>query len=172
MEEITPEKTGSTKKVTIKIVEYIVKILTLRFLDKPDELTEDQVLALEIVKLFLLDKTNEVLWSPDSARYIKSSDTFIKVRLERITIINHSYQYDIWLPQFTYSKLLNNIDEEIEIRRKEMEAEIMKNITNSLQEIKLSFKERIEHNLELKQRFDKQLEKEKEIKVKKIKKGN
>jgi len=110
-------------------------------------LTDDQITAFNIFRLSLYDDDNVRYLNSfeTNKRYIvtktylldKEVNTFIilqsdNVNANIVTIVNHQYKYIINLPSKTYSKMVSMFDKKVEDDRKNMEKEIMCNITRSL----------------------------------------
>lgn len=87
----------------------------------------------------LIEKTDTVLLiSPISGkRYIKSDDNqlFIIIEDYQMTIVNHSYSYNIPLGLKAFTRVSKIFDNEVESRRMKMETEIRSNVKHSLSNI-------------------------------------
>jgi len=87
----------------------------------------------------LIEKANTVLLiSPISGkRYIKSDDNqlFIIIEYHQMTIVNHSYSYNIPLALKAFTRVSKIFDNEVESRRIKMETEIRSNVKHSLSNI-------------------------------------
>ena len=70
-------------------------------------------------------------------RYITNESQQISIILSSssVQIINHTYSYTVFLSDKEWQKLLDVFNEEVEARRKVLEAEITSNIKHSLQNI-------------------------------------
>jgi hypothetical protein len=87
----------------------------------------------------LIDQEDSVLlMSPLSGkRFIKSEDDqiFIIIEQNQITIVNHSYSYNIDIWGNGLARITNMFDIEVEKRRDSMEKEIRSNVKHSLSNI-------------------------------------
>lgn len=94
--------------------------------------------AFSICKRLIAQEESTLLVSPISGkRYIKSDDRQLYVIIEpsMMTIVNHSYSYNIQLDGPGFSRIVKIFDNEVERRREIMEAEIRSNVKHSLSEI-------------------------------------
>ena len=94
--------------------------------------------AFSICKRLISKEDSTLLVSPISGkRYIKSDDNQLYVIIEPaiMTIVNHSYSYNIQLDISGYHRVVKVFDAEVERRRELMEAEIRSNVNHSLSEI-------------------------------------
>lgn len=94
--------------------------------------------AFSICKRLISQEESTLLVSPISGkRYIKSDDRQLYVIIEpsMMTIVNHSYSYNIQLDGPGFSRIVKIFDNEVERRREIMEAEIRSNVKHSLSEI-------------------------------------
>ena len=136
-----------------KIKEFFHKLW--KSIDKDDVLTSAEQSAFDIFKVCLYDENNiRYLNSLNSdKKYIvtksyimnKNISTFIILnhRINRITIVNHQYQYDISMPTKT-SELMNKMfNDKVDEEREDMEKEILSNITQSLDIVLKQFKEKL-----------------------------
>jgi len=126
----------------------------IKIFDGIDVLTQDQQLAFDIFKICLYDDNNiRYLNSSNSyKKYIvnkkfvldKDVSTFIILESGKLTIINHTYKYDIEIPQNTSLKMNKMFDRKVEEDRSIMEKEILGNITSSLNIVLTNFKNNLE----------------------------
>ena len=94
--------------------------------------------SFSICKKLISKKESTLLVSPISGkRYIKSDDNNIYVIIDRnmVTIVNHSYSYNIQLDMHGYNRIVTVFDSEVERRRDKMEEEIRSNVKHSLEQI-------------------------------------
>jgi len=118
-----------------------VAIKTIKLIDpekgnKRDGLYERETTS--ICKRLISLPDSILLISPISGkRYIKSEDNQLFVIIENfeVTIVNHSYSYDIKMGTKAFSHITNIFDNEVEKRRLEMENEIRSNVKHSLSNI-------------------------------------
>jgi hypothetical protein len=124
--------------------------------EKPDTLSPDQQLAFDIFEICLNDDNNIRYLNASNSykKYIvdkkfvteKDASTFIVLESGKITIVNHTYKYDIEMPQNTSLKMHNMFDRKVDEDRMEMEREIMGNITSSLNIVLTALKEKLQVN--------------------------
>ena len=124
-------------------------------IDKDDVLTSAEQSAFDIFKVCLYDENNiRYLNSANSdKKYIvtksyimdKNISTFIILnhRINRITIVNHQYQYDISMPTKTSELMSKMFNDKVDEEREDMEKEILSNITQSLDIVLKQFKEKL-----------------------------
>lgn len=121
------------------------------------ELDITQQKAKTICLKILNDPTSELLLSGtfQDKRYIKNNDYFIIIHQEGIKIVNHVYSYDIPLHGSHIGKLNNYFDKKLSDVRENMEKEIMKNVTHSLDIIidNLNKKEILDLDSKLRENF-------------------
>lgn len=94
--------------------------------------------AISICNKLILKKDTTLLISPISGkRYIKSDDSqlFIIIDDHQITIVNHTYSYTITLTPRGYTRVSKIFDNNVELRRIQMEVEITSNVKHSLSNI-------------------------------------
>lgn len=134
-------------------------------IDKPDTLTQVQQLAFDVFKICLYDENNiRYLNSGYSyKKYIvnkkfildKDVSTFILLESYKITIVNHTYKYDVEMPQKTSSIMNRMFDEKVDEDRSEMEKEILGNISSSLSIVLNDFKNQLETKAVVKKKVTK-----------------
>lgn len=120
----------------------------LLLINPDDILTKDVQLALEIFKTSLDDPNNMYLLNPDfsSEKYIvpksfysdiiemhNSTSLILNSFDKKITIVNHTYQYDIPLPSKTCSIMEKMFENKVIEERQKMKDEILKNTIKSLE---------------------------------------
>lgn len=94
--------------------------------------------AVSICKKLISKDDTVLLISPISGkRYIKSDDNqlFIIIEDHQMTLVNHSYSYNIHLEPKAFIRVSKLFDNEVESRRIEMEKEIRSNVKHSLSNI-------------------------------------
>ena len=104
----------------------------------PLEISEYEGAALKICRKLITNQDNVLLMSPISGkRYIKNEDLqlFIVIEERNITIVNHTYSYDIQINEKSYLNVKTVFDSAVEYRRSLMEADIKSNVKNSLHTI-------------------------------------
>lgn len=105
-------------------------------LNSNSPLSENQLLAIRIIKRAISDKRSTLVIAPISdTRYIHFNDIFIKIEMDIVTIINGSYLYHIQLPTNEVGKLLDKYNCHLEMIRKEWEAQMTVKAKNSLDKI-------------------------------------
>lgn len=120
----------------------------LLLINPDDILTKDAQLAFEIFKTSLEDSNNMYLLNTELSgeRYIlpksyysstiemhNSTCIILNAFEKRITIVNHTYQYDIPLPQKTCSIMERMFENKVIEERQKMKSEILKNTIKSLE---------------------------------------
>lgn len=145
----------------MKLRQKIKKVFNLtiklwKTIDKDDILTPVEQLAFDIFKICLESDNNVRFLNSNysSKRYIvtksyiidNDASTFIILTTlpTLITIVNHRYKYDIFMPLKTYDIMCKMFDKKVEQEREKMEKEILSNITDSLEEVLLKFKSNLE----------------------------
>ncbi len=124
------------KRLLQKIAIKAIKITDPNRLDKTHGDYEHE--AISICKKLIAKPETLLLISPISGkRYIRSEDKQLSIIIQNyeVTIVNHSYSYDIKIEPKAYSKISNIFDHEVEKRRMEMENEIRSNVKHSLSNI-------------------------------------
>lgn len=131
-------------------------------IDKPDKLNQVQQLAFDIFKICLYDENNiRYLNSGFSyKKYIvnkkfildKDVSTFILLESNKITIVNHTYKYDVEMPQKTSSIMNKMFDIKVDEDRSDMEKEILGNISYSLSIVLNDFKNQLESSATVKKK--------------------
>ena len=119
-------------------------------IDKDDILNPVQQLAFDIFEICLNDDDNIRYLNASNSykKYIvskkfvmeKDVSTFILLENGKLTIVNHTYRYDIDIPQKTSDKMNRMFDNKVDQDRNEMEKEILGNIQSSLQIVLSDFK--------------------------------
>jgi hypothetical protein len=129
-------------------------------IDKDDILGEKEQLAFDIFKINLYDKNNILYLNFNSnKKYIVTKSYFITKDvstfiifdsdINKLTIVNHTYKYDIDMPTKTCGVMTEMFNDQVDETREEMEKEILSNITQSLEIVLKQFKEKLEKsNLE------------------------
>lgn len=117
------------------------------FLDKmvapKFELTETQILAIQIFEAAIHKKDTELLLAPISQTiYIQTKEIFIILSGSDLKIINGKYQYEIYIPSPKSFDLYDKFKRVLEHRRKMMEATILaktkRSLSAILEEVKIS----------------------------------
>lgn len=136
-----------------KIKEFFYNFWKL--IDRDDVLTSAQQSAFDIFNVCLYDENNiRYLNSYKSdKKYIvtksyildKNISTFIILNHtnNKITIVNHQYQYDMSMPNKTIELMNKMFNDKVEEEREGMEKEILSNITQSLDIVLKQFKEKL-----------------------------
>jgi hypothetical protein len=107
------------------------------------ELNDEQRAGVKIVKMLAVQKDSEILMAPISNRYfIKNEEIFIVLDINRISIINSVYHYDIYINQNTNDHLVDFMRRIIEKRRTLMEKEMRSKIEKSLDHIVIHLTEK------------------------------
>ena len=126
-----------------------------KLIDKDDVLTQTEQLAFEIFQICLNDDNNIKFLSPSymNKKYILTKsylldnnvDTFIilKPSVNKLTIVNHQYRYDISMPTKTCGIMDKMFDDKVDEERKNMEETILNNITQSLDIVLKQFKDNL-----------------------------
>jgi hypothetical protein len=70
-------------------------------------------------------------------RYINNEklEMYIIIKDKCVDVINHTYYYNVPICQKSYDKIKRIFDGHVEIRRQQMEADIFRNVKNSLKNI-------------------------------------
>jgi hypothetical protein len=123
-----------------------ISIKLIRLLDMEKQginYSQYEMEAFHICKTLIKKPETVLLMSNSGKKYIKSDDSeiFIIITNDDITIINHSYSYNISLKGKAYFRIINLFNDEIEKRRMDMENEIRSNIKHSLNMIYKSLKD-------------------------------
>lgn len=113
-------------------------ISVIRLAQVPEKKSEYERDAINISKKLIKKSDTVLLLTPISGkRYITNESQQISIILSSssVQIINHTYSYTVFLSDKEWQKLLDVFNEEVEARRKVLEAEITSNIKHSLQNI-------------------------------------
>lgn len=113
-------------------------ISVIRLAQVPEKKSEYERDAINISKKLIKKPDTVLLLTPISGkRYITNESQQISIILSSssVQIINHTYSYTVFLSDKEWQKLLDVFNEEVEARRKVLEAEITSNIKHSLQNI-------------------------------------
>ena len=113
-------------------------ISVIRLAQVPEKKSEYERDAINISKKLIKKSDTVLLLTPISGkRYITNESQQISIILSSssVQIINHTYSYTVFLSDKEWQKLLDVFNEEVESRRKVLEAEITSNIKHSLQNI-------------------------------------
>jgi len=86
--------------------------------------------------------TKEYVMNKDISTFIIFD--YINDRYSKLTTVNHEYKYDYEIPLKTASKMKDLFDNKVEEDRLAMEAEIVANITSSIQILVQRYKEKLE----------------------------
>ena len=118
-----------------------------------DILTEDEKLAFNIFETALYDDNCIRILNTNISgkKYIvpktfyETNDTssciIINSYLNKITIVNHQYKYDILMPQKTCAIMDMMFNNKVQKEREELETEILKNTVQSLSTVLINFKD-------------------------------
>lgn len=131
-------------------------------LDRDEPMTEDQQLAYDIFVICLNDDDNIRYLNATNSykKYIvnkkfildKDVSTFIILESGKLVIVNHTYKYDIEMPQNISIKMNKLFDKKVDQDRNAMEKEILSNITSSLNIVLTQFKEKLENKEKIESR--------------------
>lgn len=102
------------------------------------KLTKTQIEASIVFRKLLLDPKTDILISPISDKYYIRNDKkkiLIVLSNMNISIINHIFGYDVFIPNYFYENLKDLFYEEVENRRWKMEEEYRNNVKNNLQQV-------------------------------------
>lgn len=114
---------------------YIIKKLHHSSREK---LTKTEKDASIVFTKLLLDPKTELLISPLSSRYyLKNDDRKLLIVLSNmnLSIINHIFGYDVMISVYTFERLRNILNKEVEKRRQKMEDEYRNNVRHNLQQV-------------------------------------
>jgi hypothetical protein len=121
-------------------------------------LTDIEQLAFDIFKICLYDDDNIRYLNSNNSNFSNkkfivaksyltdhTASTFIVLNsnMDKITIVNHKYKYDISMPTKTCSVMDQLFNDKVESERQIMEKEILDNITQSLDIVLRDFKEKL-----------------------------
>lgn len=118
-----------------------------------DILTEDEKLAFNIFETALYDDNCIRILNTNISgkKYIvpktfyETNDTssciIINSYLNKITIVNHQYKYDILIPQKTCATIDIMFNNKVQKEREDLESEILKNTVQSLSTVLANFKD-------------------------------
>jgi hypothetical protein len=112
-----------------------LKLLRLSDAQTKEDKGEYESETFSICKRLINNTDSKLLISPISGkRYIKNDEKkiFIIIETRKITIVNHTYSYNIDILSKPYHKLVYFFDNEVEKRRQKMEDEIRSNVKHSL----------------------------------------
>lgn len=127
--------------------------------DKDDVLDKYTQAGVDIFTYTLLDNNNvKYLSSKENTKmyivtkeYVMNKDisTFIvfdynMTRYSKLTTVNHEYKYDYEIPAKTAAKMKDLFDNKVEEDRLAMEAEILSNITSSIQILVQRYRDKLE----------------------------
>ena len=150
MEQIKTESFNTETKNWLQ--NFFIKLW--KKIDKDDILNPVQQLAFDIFEICLNDENNVRYLNASnsykkyivSKRFITDKDvsTFILLENGKLTIVNHSYRYDIDLPQKTSQKMNIMFNDKVDQDREDMEKEIFGNIRSSLATVLSDFKGKLE----------------------------
>lgn len=70
-------------------------------------------------------------------------------RNSKLTTVNHQFKYDYEIPPKTADIMKHIFDEKVEEDRKAMEAEILSNITSSIQHLVQVYKDKLEQSIKI-----------------------
>lgn len=108
-----------------------------RFLRKNYEMNDEEKMIDAYFRKMLRDKSSTIIiWPSANKRYLQSNDKAINIILSsdarKVFIGNHKYSYDIGITQWFNDWLCRKFDQELSVRRDEMEKSMKANILNSL----------------------------------------
>jgi len=125
------------------IKDFFIKFRKDLMDEKP--LTEAEQLAFDIFKICLYDDNNIRYMNIDSVskKYILSKSYVTDNNVDKfiildnlnysLTIVNHQYKYDIFIPEKTMNIMCDMFHEKVKEERAEMEKQILNNINESLE---------------------------------------
>lgn len=126
-----------------RCVRLYIRLTTFKRAMDSYTLNEEQKNGIRIAKILAVQPSSEILMAPISDRYfIKNQEIFIVIDLNRITIINSVYHYDIYISDRTTEQLILFIRRIIEKRRNLMEKEMLSKIEKSLDHIVINLTEK------------------------------
>ena len=136
MKTLSPYYYHTSKRVLQKLAIKVIKALDpSKNQPKHGEYESE---AVSICRKLISKEDTVLLISPISGkRYIKSDDNQLFIIIEdlRMTIVNHSYSYNIPLEAKAFGRVSRIFDNEVEKRRMQMETEIRSNVKHSLSNI-------------------------------------
>lgn len=147
----------TTEKFKKNLMNYFNKII--KQFDKDDVLDPYTQAGVDIFKYTLMDNNNVKYLSPKEVikmyivtkEYVINKDisTFIifeynPQRHSKLTTVNYQYRYDYEIPSKTSDIMKKMFDDKVEMDRKNMENEILNNITSSIQILVAKYKSKLE----------------------------
>jgi len=147
----------TTEKFKKNLMNYFNKII--KQFDKDDVLDPYTQAGVDIFKYTLMDNNNVKYLSPKEVikmyivtkEYVMNKDisTFIifeynPQRHSKLTTVNYQYRYDYEIPSKTSDIMKKMFDDKVEMDRKNMENEILNNITSSIQILVAKYKSKLE----------------------------
>jgi hypothetical protein len=147
----------TTEKFKKNLMNYFNKII--KQFDKDDVLDPYTQAGVDIFKYTLMDDNNVKYLSPKEVikmyivtkEYVMNKDisTFIifeynPQRHSKLTTVNYQYRYDYEIPSKTSDIMKKMFDDKVEMDRKNMENEILNNITSSIQILVAKYKSKLE----------------------------
>jgi hypothetical protein len=147
----------TTEKFKKNLMNYFNKII--KQFDKDDVLDPYTQAGVDIFKYTLMDDNNVKYLSPKEVikmyivtkEYVINKDisTFIifeynPQRHSKLTTVNYQYRYDYEIPSKTSDIMKKMFDDKVEMDRKNMENEILNNITSSIQILVAKYKSKLE----------------------------
>lgn len=108
---------------------------------KTDLLNEEQKKGVNIFKTLAVQPDSEILMAPLSGKYyIRNEEIFIVLDLNRLSVINSVYHYDIYYNEAETRYLANYIRRIIERRRDKLEKKMRSKIDKSLSHLESDVK--------------------------------
>lgn len=108
---------------------------------KTDLLNEEQKKGVNIFKTLAVQPDSEILMAPLSGKYyIRNEEIFIVLDLNRLSVINSVYHYDIYYNEAETRYLANYIRRIIERRREKLEKKMRSKIDKSLSHLESDVK--------------------------------
>lgn len=129
------------RAIQYKIRKFYVLKIGNRDRLKTDRLNEEQKKGVNIFKTLAVQPDSEILMAPLSGKYyIRNEEIFIVLDLNRLSVINSVYHYDIYYNEAETRYLANYIRRIIERRREKLEKKMRSKIDKSLSHLESDVK--------------------------------
>lgn len=129
------------RAIRYKIRKFYVLKIGNRDRLKTDLLNEEQKKGVNIFKTLAVQPDSEILMAPLSGKYyIRNEEIFIVLDLNRLSVINSVYHYDIYYNEAETRYLANYIRRIIERRREKLEKKMRSKIDKSLSHLESDVK--------------------------------
>lgn len=129
------------RAIQYKIRKFYVLKIGNRDRLKTDLLNEEQKKGVNIFKTLAVQPDSEILMAPLSGKYyIRNEEIFIVLDLNRLSVINSVYHYDIYYNEAETRYLANYIRRIIERRREKLEKKMRSKIDKSLSHLESDVK--------------------------------